>query len=269
VAIGLISQKDVTLLASLSFLTYDLACKWEDFGSCPKPIHKWLVVSYVLIMVWRLAIMAASLLSSVETAMVMFNLRHKSSGSRTMVSLIWMASPPLMAAWTALGSVWGFETVWYAPDCMPSALHTFFLAAWQVLSYVWLGVNLFVGSTVWSMEKRVLQAEQDLQELQDDDVVSRWGNVAQLDSYTSLPATMAGGGLTPADIRSLPGVNCRLPEDAQVSADCPICLNLLQAGETVRVLPACCHEFHRPCIDLWLLRSADCPICKTKVAAST
>lgn len=264
---GLVSQKDFTLIASLGFLTYDLASRWDDFSECPKPIHKWLAVSYVMIITWRLFILVASLLSSVDTAMVMLSLRHKNSGSRTVVSLVWMAFPPLMALWTVLGSFWGVETLWYAPDCMPSALHTFFLAVWQLISYIWLGVSFFVGSTVLSMEQRVLQAEQDLRELQDDDITSRWGNVAQLDGYTSLPAKMAGGGLTPTEIRSLPGASCR--SSGHEPSDCPICLNLVQEGDTVRRLPGCCHEFHRSCIDLWLLRSAECPMCKTKVTAAT
>uniref|UniRef100_A0ACD5UVD8 Uncharacterized protein n=1 Tax=Avena sativa TaxID=4498 RepID=A0ACD5UVD8_AVESA len=43
---------------------------------------------------------------------------------------------------------------------------------------------------------------------------------------------------------------------------CPICLDEFQAGEIVRGLPTCRHVFHLPCIDRWLLRNPECPMCR-------
>lgn len=42
---------------------------------------------------------------------------------------------------------------------------------------------------------------------------------------------------------------------------CMVCLELFQQGEELRVLP-CFHYFHRVCIDQWLCRVAECPVCK-------
>jgi hypothetical protein len=43
--------------------------------------------------------------------------------------------------------------------------------------------------------------------------------------------------------------------------ECPVCLELLNAGEIVRALP-CCHSFHIDCIDPWLSSHHTCPVCK-------
>jgi len=45
---------------------------------------------------------------------------------------------------------------------------------------------------------------------------------------------------------------------------CMVCLSNFADGEEVRPLP-CGHVFHAPCIDEWLRRCTDCPICKANV----
>jgi hypothetical protein len=264
-----VAPKDILLTVSLGFLLYDLICDWQAFGLCPKPIHKWLAVSYATIVGWRLTTVIASLLSSTKTVEVLLNLRHEDVTPRIMVSATWLLVP-FVAVWSLLGSAWTWGVMTSAPDCMPSRLHLAFLGVWQVLCYAWLGTNVFVGKTAWVMESRVRQAEQDLREIEDDDSLRRWGHVSMLSGYSGVPAKMACDGMTPAEIRSLPGIRRHTQEEAsEVGMDCAICLHPLQAGETVRELSACRHEFHKSCIDLWLLRSGDCPMCKTKVSAGS
>jgi len=45
---------------------------------------------------------------------------------------------------------------------------------------------------------------------------------------------------------------------------CMVCLSNFATGEEVRQLP-CGHVFHATCIDEWLRRCTDCPICKANV----
>jgi len=47
---------------------------------------------------------------------------------------------------------------------------------------------------------------------------------------------------------------------------CTVCFELFAGGDRLRVLP-CLHRFHRACIDPWLSRSSECPVCKRDVTA--
>uniref|UniRef100_A0A0A9BE89 RING-type E3 ubiquitin transferase n=1 Tax=Arundo donax TaxID=35708 RepID=A0A0A9BE89_ARUDO len=52
---------------------------------------------------------------------------------------------------------------------------------------------------------------------------------------------------------------------------CAVCLAEFRDGETLRLLPRCCHAFHRGCIDTWLRAHINCPLCRApvQVAAAT
>ena len=52
--------------------------------------------------------------------------------------------------------------------------------------------------------------------------------------------------------------------DSTLDIDCTICLGKQGRNDQIRTLP-CNHEFHSECIDLWLVKRAHCPMCKTKV----
>ncbi|KAF8005609.1 hypothetical protein BT93_K0025 [Corymbia citriodora subsp. variegata] len=47
--------------------------------------------------------------------------------------------------------------------------------------------------------------------------------------------------------------------------ECAVCLGKLEDHETVRLLPACRHAFHVPCIDQWFSAHSNCPICRSPV----
>ncbi|KAL6973652.1 RING-type E3 ubiquitin transferase [Sarracenia purpurea var. burkii] len=47
--------------------------------------------------------------------------------------------------------------------------------------------------------------------------------------------------------------------------DCAVCLEFFREGEWCRSLPECHHTFHASCVDKWLTKVANCPICRTHV----
>merc|ERR1719356_1061065 len=155
---------------------------------------------------------------------------------------------------------------------MPSAFHMWFSVFWLALCYVWIIIHAALGVFAWVLERRVRKAETDLRQIEDADVISRWGQVSQLQGYQSLSGA-ANAGLTPSEIACLPCFTMSTPEkDAGAEDDlgspvgeCAICLNDFSPGDSVRKIGGCGHTFHRSCIDLWLLRCSDCPLCKRSV----
>lgn len=66
------------------------------------------------------------------------------------------------------------------------------------------------------------------------------------------------------DIEKLPCFVFQAKEKGtSTPVDCAICLDNFKVGDKCRMLPQCNHSFHAECIDLWLLKSLYCPICRT------
>lgn len=65
------------------------------------------------------------------------------------------------------------------------------------------------------------------------------------------------------DIEKLPCFVFQAKEKGiSTPADCAICLDNFKVGDNCRMLPQCNHSFHAECIDLWLMKSLFCPICR-------
>ncbi|KAJ1259426.1 hypothetical protein BS78_10G154400 [Paspalum vaginatum] len=46
------------------------------------------------------------------------------------------------------------------------------------------------------------------------------------------------------------------------AVECVVCLQEMEDGDVVRVMPACRHFFHGSCIDAWLWAHSTCPVCR-------
>mmetsp|Transcript_70905 Transcript_70905/g.198848 ORF Transcript_70905/g.198848 Transcript_70905/m.198848 type:complete len:273 (+) Transcript_70905:128-946(+) len=257
---------DVVLFASLLYSCFDVLVEWPSFDACSRPIHKWLVPSYCAVVCFRVFHVAGA--RAVQQGLGPFeddgvgefllDVRHKSAWSRALAAMLW-AAMPAFAAWTLLGTAWLWSVAAETPRCMPSEAHLWFSGLWLALCYVWLAIHIALGVAALVLEHRVRAAEGDLRAIEDDEVRSRWGDVSRIAGYQALGAPCAGEGLAPSEILALPlGL-------AVEGAECSICLGDIRAGDALRRL-GCGHAFHRPCIDLWLLRRADCPLCKRGVS---
>lgn len=267
-----LGSNDAILLASLLYSCVDLSWEWDQFTTCRRPIHRWLLVSYGCVIAFRLTHLlgsqqnAAAFPSSAVSAAADFllDLRQKGTLPRLLAAFTWLVALPFFVFWTLLGTVWLYNVITETPTCVPSATHLWFSAFWLVLCYVWIFVHAALGIVAALLERRVRRAEVDLRALEDADVISRWGQVSNLSGYTALSGQKGGAGLSPTEIRALPGVTTF--EDGEMDfgdeRECPICITGFKQGDSLRTLHACDHTFHRSCIDLWLLRRADCPLCK-------
>lgn len=72
-------------------------------------------------------------------------------------------------------------------------------------------------------------------------------------------------GLDEAAIRGIPTLRYR--QFSSGGGECAVCLREFQPEERIRLLPDCLHVFHIDCADAWLQSSANCPLCRARVAA--
>jgi len=251
------------LFTTLLYLSIDMQYQWHEFATCQWPVHRWLLVSYFFILAFRLASVLGTMHAAAGSGDFLLNLRHKDTLPHLLMSITWLIVLPLFAAWTGIGTFWLWDSKRLSDQCLPMGMPLCFICVWQALSYCWIIIHAAFGGVAWVLERRLRLTEANLRSMEDGDTVARWGHVSQLSGYTAL-ANNSLGGLTPDQIHALPE---SLASDAKLADDpeCSICLNELCHDDTVRQLTSCGHTFHRSCIDLWLLRRADCPLCKQSV----
>lgn len=71
--------------------------------------------------------------------------------------------------------------------------------------------------------------------------------------------SLASNSMSHEDIEKLPSYAFQSKDPME----CAVCLDNLKVGEKCRLLPLCNHSFHAECIDLWLLKTSICPICRS------
>lgn len=71
------------------------------------------------------------------------------------------------------------------------------------------------------------------------------------------------------EIEKLPRFDFRAREKGSSPMDCAVCLDNFKAGDKCRLLPLCSHSFHAECIDLWLLKTPICPVCRSSADLQT
>jgi hypothetical protein len=260
---SIFSLNDGVLFGSLLYLSIDMQYQWPEFEKCHWPVHTWLLVSYIFILVFRLAHILGTAYSAADSGDFLLNLRHKHSLPLFLMSLTWLLVLPLFMAWTGLGTFWLYDSKRLSSRCLPFGMPLCFIIVWQLLSYAWILIHSTLGGIAWVLEGRLRRTEASLRAMEDPDTVARWGEVSSLPAYTAL-ASNSLGGLSPDQIKALPGSMVSYMQLGE-ETECSICLTELQQDDFARQLSGCGHTFHRSCIDLWLLRRADCPLCKQSV----
>lgn len=258
------SATDGILVVSHIYLIADLLLDWDAFDGCSKPVHKWSLVSYLVMLSSRFVCGLGNQIAARGGVSMGFliNARHKDEASKFLFRLTWCVIVPFIAAWNFLGTYWIFHVIQNSSHMLAHIeCHLWMMAFWLLISYAWTAIHLRIGTVAWLLEVRVRSTVQDLREVTDADTISRWGDAAsQIQDYSALRGAQANAGLSPAQILALP---CEEVVSENAGSECAICLLAVETGDKARSLKACGHVFHKSCIDLWLLRSSLCPLCKT------
>ncbi|XP_073138347.1 RING-H2 finger protein ATL16-like [Henckelia pumila] len=85
------------------------------------------------------------------------------------------------------------------------------------------------------------------------------------------PPPWQSRGLDELLIREIPTLKYRGSQSSaeicnRSFAKCAVCLNDFQENDLLRLLPRCAHAFHLDCIDVWLQKNSNCPLCRSTIS---
>lgn len=250
---------------AMLYSTAEMYSQWKTISQCHCPLHLWLVGLYLCIhSVQFVSQIGHCSVAKTPGAECMRWYTHRSTpAAQIAFSIITLVILPFSACWAILGARWFAVVLEESPDCFPAGAHlsaTFFIiciAAALVLTPL---CSMFAFHA-WKVGGSLERGRASLNAIQDEDMLHRWGQPTPLldidlqgmsaDHIAALPCEVAGA------------------RSRKSSGNCPICLEAFLPGEKIRRLPGCQHEFHRPCVDLWLLRNHKCPMCKLAVRPET
>merc|ERR550514_1063677 len=270
---------DGVLLLSLSYSALDILFQWSEFQACQKPVGLWLMGSYAMVVVFRLLnyVGQAYTPEGEEDHAWLWRIRQQPLVPRMAGYFTWGVLLPIFLGWTILGTFRVGPVLWHGQThCLPEGAHPWFVAFCQVLCYFWSLLYTVYLVGILRFEYRLRRAEAALREIETQDSLMRWGRMSLLETeeggFRGGPNDALGLGLglglTPADIAELPVESVCSGSPLLADDECAICLTAFRSGDSARRLPSCQHTFHKECIDLWLLRSVACPLCKSGVASS-
>lgn len=256
--VGLTCSDGILLfyLFSLAHSSLDIMYHETEFGQCQRPIHVWLVVSYLSLVGLRVPHYLRRFYADMDDITDLGSSSSPWKGmSKTCLMVVWFALLPFFTVWTVVGSFWLQEVLEHTPTCLPVGSDPRFIIFWQVVCYVWIVIYVVCVMIALALKRRQGLAESDIRAVETDDTRERWGPVTA--TWGMAPIW----GLSAKEISQLPtctGFDCD-------ERECSICLSAIDDEDNLRRLPGCSHAFHQSCIDLWLLRQSKCPLCKGDV----
>lgn len=250
----------VMMCMCFGYSVIDVLLMRED--DCMMSMQRWLVLSYVNLAIFRGSQKLGQHYSPKGEDFI-FSFRHESLLPRLVVIFTWCFLVPWFAAWTVIGTL-NIRSVMQLQTCSTQGTSPELIMFWQLLSYVWICIYVVYFGIACVIEYRLRMAERNMRLIENDESRARWGHIAPAVS-DSMAALSAQTGLQPHEIQALPMIVAQEEQAASSEMHCPICLSDFCAGDKIRGLPKCGHYFHQSCIDLWLLRRADCPMCKSAV----
>ncbi|KAF7806594.1 RING-H2 finger protein ATL56-like [Senna tora] len=91
------------------------------------------------------------------------------------------------------------------------------------------------------------------------------GVIHRLRSRPTIQHGPSSAGIAPRDVKKLPQFRVSAATEPGSETQCVVCLDGFRNGHWCRKLAGCGHVFHRRCVDMWLVKVAACPTCRTPV----
>lgn len=276
--------KNGYIFLAFGFCMLEIFVQWESFNRCQKDVATWMIGSHVSMLSFRVVSLIGE--SHCCLSAEIWHVRQPRRRQRVIAWLIWLVCFPPFLYWTIEGTLFLMPILWHhrLEECLPTGTLPMYVVAYQGVSYLWVLFFVLNLREVIVLELRLRRAETALRSIETADTLQRWGRQSFMEDFrtgnSSVSPTSAGGwdptgfitsglahGVPPEKLSSLPVWTIESESDRVVlsDVDCAICITGYCVGDSVRRLPHCNHSFHQACIDLWLLRSASCPLCKSEV----
>jgi E3 ubiquitin-protein ligase RNF38/44 len=268
ISLGVLRCKVSLILLLLGCCVTDQIVQWGSLVQCSKPIHAWLLVMYATACIMRLAFRAADKYLASDDDLPWY-LRHSKTWRplpRVCMAMWALVPLPFIAYWSILGISWLNDVLENSPESVydsGSRAQVIAVVACLIFNLLVIVAGLIFVLYACTVSRSCVVAEEALNAISDADLVERWGP-PQL-----MLAEEFGSGMDPAEIIKLPCDSLPSDMDPCCAGNCAICLTRFAREDRIRRLPACKHEFHRPCIDQWLLRMASCPLCLAPVTGDS
>lgn len=104
-------------------------------------------------------------------------------------------------------------------------------------------------------------------------VMDEHGASAAAAAESAVVQTLREGwpGVSPEMIGAFPTMTygeAKALREGSDELECAVCISEFEEKEVLRLLPGCCHVFHRECIDAWLADHVTCPVCRADLVAA-
>lgn len=237
---------DTVLAPILIYLCFELAWnQWKAFEECAEcslhPIHKWLLLSAAMLLMVRLGRITCSYFGSFSRGdhiNAWASFWKESLVLRSFGQLMRIASLSVELAWATLGLKWWLRANTSASACLPTGMLTVLFVLCQGTGYLRSAlacIRFFTASTTTSHRAAIS------------------------------PAVSWSRGVSEVSLANSSVCFAADTTDDASTLECTICLGTVQSGEHMRCLLVCGHTFHGKCIDVWLNRRADCPLCRRPI----
>jgi hypothetical protein len=178
----------------------------------------------------------------------------------------WVLVPlPFMTYWSLIGISWLSDVIEKDSESLnnsDSRAQVTAVVACLIFNLLGVVAGLIFVLYACLVSRSFVVAGEALEAISDADLIERWGPPQPILEEDF------GSGMDPAEIATLPCDEVASDRAPCCTSNCAICLTGFARHDRIRQLPACKHEFHRPCIDQWLLRMASCPLCMAPVTGS-
>lgn len=256
-----ISCNDFILILSVCYSIVDIFMQWHKFSKCYKPIQLWLVVSFISILLFRFSHFVLQYLSNEDELNFIIYRRSNRNPPKYATFIVICILYPFFTIWNIIGTIWIYKVLKYTPDCVPNNIHPWFIVLWIILCYIWILLYLFFILISLYLEYQSSIYEREYNARYSNDAIARWGH--NIEFMRNYGIYIFKNGLSLKQIQNLPYYHIKQISD---QTKCSICLNDFVINDCVRTLILCSHTFHKNCIDMWLIRNASCPNCKSPIA---